>query len=898
MRTTKEIVELVSRGLGDRALYELVGGDGVGTDAYPALRDAAPALVELLRSPEAEVRMAAAYALAFVLEPAAETLPALDAALATAVLPLERAAMLLAAGRLRATVARWRGSEEHAGFDGVTLSAEAAAATVPAVRAALVIAELWRLPRWGRRVQPEVAAALEGLDGIDVGPWGCGDLGVLAKDVRASVYVAGPATSVSYAPASDEDEPELAAHAEDFGDDEVDDPYMQQRPEREPPRIALAGLHEVAWDELEHAYGKASSVPHMLDALSSASEDDRGWAISGLSASINHQGSVYSASGPAVPFLVELAGRADVEDRQRILHLLAGLAVHDPQWFLYADLDEAASPAQPEVAAGGPVFVRLLADPDRDVRTGAAYVLSFIMPPPEASAAVKRALALETDRYARSSLLLALGYIARRTKSVAERTTLERYLDDECPLLAGSAAIALAQLDGAACAPRVRTILARTVIDAPPITGPWPWNEGDLAGFARTVRLAILPSEALLDEADAAQARGDAESARDYALRAFARTFGDATHGPLRAWVPRELGDQHRRTLRTLISLAAPANGIIPPMLPMDRDTAFGCGLPSSTVAAARRLLGEERGALDTEVTVDGAAWPAWFVLARVLDAQLPRTALATALAPLGPAERVALVQDALDGPYELRVARTPFDFGDPAAYERANDRASAFILVLADILGGTELVGLTFARALAEKQASLGQKRNAVEAVLAALVLAREAATRGAELPDELDGLLLPDQAPATTYHLALRDVFALLPAPRRTRLLSALRLYEYWAHKDPRGEVRRWKNGSRWKLIDLLAPATRAEEVIGALREWERHRAAGDDPHATPLAGTTSSTQQRQPSADEDFPRDQAIAVLAATGPAGRAVIARELARGGIGDHALRSELEALLR
>ena len=82
------------------AQVEVNGADAVGTDAYPALRDAWPELVEALRSPAADIRMAAAYALAFIVEKAEHAQVALDAAVQAAEMPLERAAMILAvAGR-------------------------------------------------------------------------------------------------------------------------------------------------------------------------------------------------------------------------------------------------------------------------------------------------------------------------------------------------------------------------------------------------------------------------------------------------------------------------------------------------------------------------------------------------------------------------------------------------------------------------------------------------------------------------------------------------------------------------------------------------------------------------------------------------------------------------------
>ena len=872
-----EIAELVRAGLGDVAHYELCGGDAVGTDAYPALRDAWPALVESLRSPAADVRVAAAHALAFLVDRAEDVQPALDAALAAADLPFERAAMTLAAGRLRASIARWRGPERPYAWEGVPLSEAARAERSPIVRAAIVIAELWPRPTWNRKVKTEVAAALA-VEG-ECGPWGGGDLGRLATRMAETLIISDAGSNHVRTEPSPDAETRATASEGDIGEDDVDDPYSQEHPVRQPGRIPLAGLHDVAWHELEHAYGDARGVPGMLDALSSPAVADRTWAIRALSASINHQGSVYSASGPAAKFLIELAGHPDVEpdDKYELLLLLVGLAVGDPTWWLFADLEEAASPANDAVAAGGGTFVRLLTHADALVRAAAAYVLSFIPPPEGAATAIQRALAREPDRYTRAALLHALGYVGRRSRSTADRAVLERYLDEDCLFLAAAAAIAIAQIDRASAAPRVRAILARAITDAPPVTGGFAWNGGDLAGFARIVRMEILTIDELLAEYDAAVARGDTKSAHDYAKRALWGAFRDGAHGPERPWIPSELDDRQRRILRALVAIAAPSQGFVEAQLPLSIDDAYAVGLISPTVRAANRLAGEDAGPLDRELELPGGPRPAWFAIGEVVDERLPLAALRAALAELAPADRIAMVEDALAGPYLLNLARSRSARGfDARAFLVANHRTSAFLLVLAALVEDCALVGHGFATALAEAQRPLGKKRDAMRGVLAAIVLAREATARGAEPAAELDALLLPDQAPATTYVRALREVFSHLPPARHARILADLPLFTYRAYRDPRGEVRRWSNGRRWALLDLMPPAAVATEILAALREWERHRAAGDDPHAEPVGGTTTTSHQQKPPPDEDFPRARALELLEACGDAGLEALA----------------------
>src|SRR4051812_6165603 len=82
----------------------------------------------------------------------------------------------------------------------------------------------------------------------------------------------------------------------------------------------LDGLDAVAWGALSHAYGKAHDTPELLRR---AAHDDE--AISELHGSIFHQGSVYSATVAAVPFLAELAA-AGTGHRRDLLWMLGMLA--------------------------------------------------------------------------------------------------------------------------------------------------------------------------------------------------------------------------------------------------------------------------------------------------------------------------------------------------------------------------------------------------------------------------------------------------------------------------------------------------------------------------------------------------------------------------------------------
>jgi len=83
----------------------------------------------------------------------------------------------------------------------------------------------------------------------------------------------------------------------------------------------------VAWEELEHAYGSAEDIPQLLSLIGDPdAQHDKAWFD--LWGRLCHQGTVYSASGPAVPFLVRLARRTDLHriDRAQAVSLIAAIS--------------------------------------------------------------------------------------------------------------------------------------------------------------------------------------------------------------------------------------------------------------------------------------------------------------------------------------------------------------------------------------------------------------------------------------------------------------------------------------------------------------------------------------------------------------------------------------------
>ncbi len=88
---------------------------------------------------------------------------------------------------------------------------------------------------------------------------------------------------------------------------EPDEYELRVRLQGPPVVFELPGLNEVDWSAVTHAYGEATDVPIDLRNLASVDASTRERAMGMLTGSIYHQGSIYSATATAVPFIVQLA---------------------------------------------------------------------------------------------------------------------------------------------------------------------------------------------------------------------------------------------------------------------------------------------------------------------------------------------------------------------------------------------------------------------------------------------------------------------------------------------------------------------------------------------------------------------------------------------------------------
>ncbi|WP_322500287.1 hypothetical protein TR631_00980 [Streptomyces rochei] len=310
----------------------------------------------------------------------------------------------------------------------------------------------------------------------------------------------------------------------------------------------LAGLDDVDWARLSHAYESAHDVPGHIRTLCGSDDEARKEAFSSLFSSIFHQGSRYSASPVAVPFLARIALAGPAAAREETMWLLTRLAVdwHDEYdvttGINVAGWRAAAAEAEPEellpwyeqqlaaatdtdqraqiqdlrdwVAAGNspdprwsalqsydavlaelPGLLTLLDDDDARLRTRIAYLLAWF--PEFSTTSLPRLLALaahDKDPVTAATALLAAGIVG--PSSTAEDIT--PYLDATDPLMrwaAATALIRLAGLDGTPVRPSLlgRAVTELTAAARSPFDRVTDYCEGDLFGHIERTLHALPP---------------------------------------------------------------------------------------------------------------------------------------------------------------------------------------------------------------------------------------------------------------------------------------------------------------------------------------------------------------------------------------------------------------------
>lgn len=90
--------------------------------------------------------------------------------------------------------------------------------------------------------------------------------------------------------------------------------------------MLLEGLDQIDWASLRHAYGDASNIPGLFQAMLSREKERCNDALRALSTCIEHQGTVYSSTAAAIPFLYRFLASEQELDRPYLLNIFCNLS--------------------------------------------------------------------------------------------------------------------------------------------------------------------------------------------------------------------------------------------------------------------------------------------------------------------------------------------------------------------------------------------------------------------------------------------------------------------------------------------------------------------------------------------------------------------------------------------
>jgi HEAT repeat protein len=252
----------------------------------------------------------------------------------------------------------------------------------------------------------------------------------------------------------------------------------------------FAGLDELPWADMGHAYGAAVEVPGLLRNLVDPDPETREYALDAMYGGVHHQGDVYDSTLAAIPFLVRIAATAGLPGRPEVLDLLASIggAEFDPGESADEDEEEYEGARYEEanvlVAAEQATWIALLSDEDGRVRQAAARVLPACRDQAEASAAaLVRAAEREDDVEARVAYMGILGRIGHSAAYLTGILT-----DDPSPRVRTAALSAVVKAGGTVPVELAIELLSHVYAESTPQLEPAGYATDTLIGALRVLR--------------------------------------------------------------------------------------------------------------------------------------------------------------------------------------------------------------------------------------------------------------------------------------------------------------------------------------------------------------------------------------------------------------------------
>ena len=189
----------------------------------------------------------------------------------------------------------------------------------------------------------------------------------------------------------------------------------------------LEGLDDIPWSRLHHAYGDAADVPPFIRGLTSPDATVVRGALHELFGNIWHQGTVYSATPFAVPFLIEILRAGATSEPLGVLWLLAEIARGDGYYTVHARAPEDVPPfvdlgatlteeaknkgaCRAAVRRGIDIFLELVGSEEPSARGVAIYGLAIFVEEPDVALALRAAADREQVPRLRAAAFLAMAF--------------------------------------------------------------------------------------------------------------------------------------------------------------------------------------------------------------------------------------------------------------------------------------------------------------------------------------------------------------------------------------------------------------------------------------------------------------------------------------------------------
>jgi hypothetical protein len=251
----------------------------------------------------------------------------------------------------------------------------------------------------------------------------------------------------------------------------------------------FAGLDDIDWAGMKHAYGPADELPSLIRGLVDPDPAVREEALDAMYGAVHHQGDVYECTVAAVPFLLEALTTPGLRGRGNVAELLASIGAYE--WWPPASdgpMTALTREARDLIGQALPALSSLVDDPDPQLRAGLARLL-IVCAEPLAGDLLAARLGVETDRDVRRALLDALSRLGVLTGDPGVTSQL---LDMASTVpdasTAVSALVALARIDPHLVpAGGVTSLLERAYAEAAPPAQPAGFTTDTLIGSIRTV---------------------------------------------------------------------------------------------------------------------------------------------------------------------------------------------------------------------------------------------------------------------------------------------------------------------------------------------------------------------------------------------------------------------------